>query len=95
MIRRLLLALVPLALLSSAVADHPECPDESDYTVSTPAGTYYVVNDLCQIDGSCLFSVWVYEESNGHPGLQRGDEICSDQGSCDPCAGTQSDTIIF
>ena len=30
-------------------------------------------NDLCQPD--CLFSIWLYQESNGIPGLQRGDEV--------------------
>lgn len=92
--RALTLALAALvAYASTGVADHPECPDESDVTVGTPAGTYYVVNDLCQLEGTCLFSVWIYQESNGHPGLQRGGDVCYE--TCDPCPGVESDTIIF
>lgn len=34
--------------------------------------TFYVVNELCQ--PSCVFSTWIYQESNGIDGLQRQDE---------------------
>lgn len=67
----------------------------------------YLVNDLCQFDeeepdpdpgdpyhdggGPCLFSVWFYYETNGIPGLQRGDEEHDDT-----CHGMiESDTILF
>ena len=47
----------------------------------------YVDNDLCQPE--CIFSIWFYEESNGIPGLQRGDEVKDDT-----CHGMiEADTI--
>ena len=48
---------------------HPEV----DTTDANPLGRTYVDNDLCQPE--CLFSVWIYFEANGIPGLQRGDEV--------------------
>lgn len=51
---------------------------------------FYVDNDTCQ-PGCGLFSLWVYQESNGHPGLQRGDEVYDDT-----CHGmVEADTIVF
>lgn len=82
--------LLTLAALSIAVpagmADHCET-----WTTSEPEVTqapYYVDNDLCQIE--CLFSIWVYEETNNIPGLQRADEFHDDT-----CHGQiEGDTII-
>ena len=87
-----LAALLATALVSSGTADHCEGwnghQPEVD-TGPTPAGRYYVDNDLCQPE--CLLSVWVYEESNNMEGLQRGDEVVDDT-----CHGMiASDTIIF
>ena len=96
-----LLALAAFALLVPAQATAP-C-----YTTSTPqasipdvtgqvGGDIYVVNDLCQPvvgDGSCIQSDWVYEESNGISGLQRGDEVQNDVANCTD--GTAPDTDIF
>ena len=36
----------------------------------------YIAIDLCQPD--CVFSIWLYPESNGIPGLQRGDSVVDD-----------------
>lgn len=39
----------------------------------------------------CLFSNWFYEESNGIPGLQRGDDVVDDT-----CHGLiDADTFVF
>jgi hypothetical protein len=52
-------------------------------------GLYYVDHDHCHPD--CIDNVWVYEESNGIPGLQRGDEWYDNT-----CHGMiPSDTIVF
>lgn len=51
--------------------------------------TFYVVNDLCQ--PQCLFSVWIYQETNGMEGLQRSDPLHDD--TCDGIFA--SDHIIF
>ncbi|HVM44840.1 MAG TPA: hypothetical protein VM582_02800 [Candidatus Thermoplasmatota archaeon] len=88
--RTLLLALATLGLVAGlARADHTCEEDEATATLETPAGTFYLVADDCSIHHGCLFSVWIYMESNGHPGLQRG---------CDPygyCNGCPADTIVF
>lgn len=39
---------------------------------------YYVENDVCQLQ-ACGASVWVYEETNERPGLQRKDAYVGDQ----------------
>lgn len=79
-------------LVGTGLADH--CPNDAEptLTVVTPEGTYYVVNDECPSDG-CLVSVWIYEESNGHPGLQRGDGTIEDEPEYDP--ECEPDTIVF
>jgi hypothetical protein len=53
------------------------------------APRYYVDYDQCQ---PCMWSLYVYEESNGIDGLQRGDEVVDD--TCAGAAGP-SDTIVF
>lgn len=82
-----LLALAAIGMAAPAFAAGCEM------TTSAPeaaAGGLYVDNDLCQPD--CLFSAWVYQESNEIDGLQRGDEVVDD--TCGGAAG-ESDTIIF
>lgn len=90
-------ALVALALVAPAAAEEP-CYTTSPALVTVPetplAPAYYLANDLCQPvvgDGSCLFSIWPYWETNGIPGLQRGDEVRNDVENC--VDGTQSDTF--
>lgn len=52
-------------------------------------GRFYVDNDLCQ--PGCMFSIWVYQESNGIEGLQRGDPVRNDT-----CHGTiRADSIVL
>lgn len=86
------LAIAAVVIASSPVGQAFHC----DFTVSpnpeidtgeTPLGTYYVENDLCQPE--CTSALWVYEESNGIAGLQRGD-VHWDDNHC----GIRSDTII-
>lgn len=60
-----------LALIAPAGAQNCEWGG-SPPELSTPTG-HYVDNDLCQ--PACLASVWIYQESNGIDGLQRGDEV--------------------
>ncbi|MEA3199610.1 MAG: hypothetical protein QOE90_1038 [Thermoplasmata archaeon] len=83
------LVLIP----SPALADTCSNTDPNATQYDTAAGTFYFVNDLCQPvigDGSCTFSIWIYEESNNITGLQRGDEVQPPApGSCPP------DTDIF
>ena len=76
-VRALLAAGFVLAFVVPVAADHCEgwngpVPEAQ---LETPAGLFYVDNDLCQPE--CAFSVWVYEESNGMPGLQRDDAVVS------------------
>jgi predicted nucleotide-binding protein (sugar kinase/HSP70/actin superfamily) len=80
-----LAALVAVAMAFPAAAE--EC-----YNTSAPevdAGGYYVDNDACFPD-TCTYSIWIYQESNDIPGLQRGDEVVDDTNGC-----IDSDTIIF
>lgn len=84
----ILLALAAFALLVPANADGL-CYTTSEAAVTVPGqslvGDLYVVNDACQPvigDGSCTVSLWIYQESNGIAGLQRGDETHSDVTAC-------------
>lgn len=65
-------------------------PSLTCYDVPSPeAGGYYVDEDCCVI--GCIFSIWIYQESNGIPGLQRDDEHVDDT-----CHGLiEGDTVIF
>lgn len=62
----------------------------------------YFDNDPCQLQG-CVLSFWVYQESNGYPGLQRKDVPSRDDDAPhapwlkdDTCDGLiQPDTILF
>ena len=84
-----------LALAIPAGADH--C---TTYSTASPeitldpapgvASRYYWDNDWCQ-PGCSIFSFWIYEESNGIDGLQRGDEWVDDT-----CHGMiAADRLIF
>jgi len=85
-----LVTLAALTIAMPAGADHcvdftTSAPEATDSSTGT---TYYVDNDLCQPE--CIYSIWVYEESNGIDGLQRGDEVVDDT-----CHGLiEADTII-
>jgi hypothetical protein len=88
--RQVILAIVGIALaMGAAGADHCETWSTSKPDTTSSDGRYYVDNDMCQPE--CIFSIWLYEESNGYDGLQRGDEVVDDT-----CHGMiDSDTIIF
>jgi hypothetical protein len=102
-VRAVLVASVLLALAVPAGADHCAVYD-ADPELTTPAtgvglnhflygggeddpGIYYLDNDPCQPE--CAFSVWVYEETNGIPGLQRDREYGDGAGCID------ADTILL
>lgn len=80
-----------LALAALAVAVPATLAAGCEPTTSEPEvtqGEYYVDNDACQPE--CIFSIWVYQESNGIAGLQRSDEQVDNT-----CGGAiESDTII-
>lgn len=70
-------------LLPSAVAGHcttwsTSVTDETQVVVEFPVDVVfrYLAIDKCTPE--CLFSVWVYPEANGIPGLQRADEMRDD-----------------
>jgi hypothetical protein len=91
-----------LAALAMLVPAHAEeiCYTTSPSTATIPdatgaaGGDIYVDNDLCQTDpvNPCVFSIWVYQETNGIAGQQRGDEVVNDVANCTD--GTVSDTDI-
>ena len=82
-----LLTLAALAVAMPAGADH--CVTYSTSSPEVDAGGYYVDNDVCQ--PGCIFSIWIYQESNGISGLQRGDSVVDDT-----CHGMiESDVDIF
>lgn len=101
---RTLLALF-LAVLVTASAGHPPACEPStkpvilgtDHQVITIPGSaagqddYYVYNESCQLDGqrACLFSVWVFRESNGIPGLQQERDVF------EPPCDTPPDEIVL
>lgn len=68
-----LLTLAALSIaLPASLADHCTTYSASDAEITTTGdegAIHYVDNDLCQPE--CGFSIWLYEESNGLPGLQR------------------------
>ena len=84
-----LLTLAALSLAIPAGADHCTEPSTSDPEVD--AGGYYVDYDCPTVDDLCGYSIWIYEESNFIPGLQREDTVKDDT-----CHGMISgDTVIF
>jgi hypothetical protein len=88
-----LVCLLALLLLAPAAAQGCQMTSSNpEVDTGLPvdgAPRFYVDNDLCHF---CLFSIWVYQESNGIDGLQRGDEVVDD--TCGGAAGA-SDTIVF
>lgn len=73
---KLFTTLLTVAALSVALpaglADHCTTYSQADAEITTTGdegSIHYVDNDFCQPD--CGYSLWVYEESNGLPGLQR------------------------
>ena len=97
-----LVALVAIAMMIPASAQD-SCITESSPEFTSPpglgpnaGGEIYLDNDNCQPvigDDTCLFSTWIYEETNGIAGLQRDDEVQSNVKDCTD--GTVGDTIIF
>lgn len=82
-----LMALLPM----SAVAEHCESWSTSQPEVDAGAYGYYVDYDPpCQMEAVCE-GVFVYEETNGAPGLQRGDEHIDD--TCH--AAIAADALVF
>jgi hypothetical protein len=83
--------LVALAFALPAGAGHCEAYSTTQPDVDV-AGVYYVDEDCldgCSVE--ILFSIWIYEESNGIPGLQRGDEHTDDT-----CHGMiEADRVAF
>lgn len=92
--RTLLFVVAVLAIAIPAHADDP-CYTTSTPTATIPDATHqaggdvYVMVDACNPTVDCFFSFWIYQESNGIPGLQRGDAYRSDVASCND--GTVSD----
>lgn len=76
---RLLIA-TALALLVFQPVSAAECTPSTSRADVDVAGLYYVFDDadICRQTDLCIFSYWVYEESNGIPGAQRGDEHVDD-----------------
>lgn len=85
-----LLAIGLLAALAPAQAS--DCATWTTSETDADAAGYYVINDCWHNDcAKAFFSIWVYEEANGIPGLQRGDEVVNDT-----CHGQiQADKIIL
>jgi hypothetical protein len=93
------LAVVLFAAAIAASASANGCTPTTSHTTFTVHAIggigYYLAEDPGWL--SCEFgipecgSIWIYEESNGMPGLQRGDEIVDDT-----CGGAiPGDTIVF
>jgi hypothetical protein len=92
----LTIAAIALMVPSNAIATCDMALATPELTVPDASGQaggdVYVDNDFCQLDG-CSFSLWVYQETNGVAGLQRGDEVENDVDTCTD--GTVADTDIF
>lgn len=82
-----LVLLVPLLSLQPVLAQHcktysTSISDLEAGVIVVPVdldavlGIFYIVYDVCQPE--CILSYWVYDESNGIPGLQRGDVMHND-----------------
>jgi hypothetical protein len=73
------LAFAPSGAACEASSSQPEvdtCNVAGLGIDASNGGCVYIDNDVCQPE--CLFSVWIYCESNGMEGLQRGDEVRDD-----------------
>lgn len=73
---RTLLAALALVLTLTLPATAGHCATwstfEPEYDV---LGAYYIHDDCPEACHMAFFSIWIYEESNGIQGLQRGDEM--------------------
>lgn len=78
----LLAGLMLLTTLSSAGCEPRTTTPELEVL-----GLYYVDYDDC--DHACPPWLWIYEESNGVPGLQRDDEM-----QLDTCGYFPGDTLV-
>jgi hypothetical protein len=84
----LVLAIVSL-VIPLASAQTCSNTDPNAKQIDTSLGTYYLVVDNCpSVENGCLFSIWIYEETNHIPGLQRDDEVNptdpADPNACPP-----------
>lgn len=96
----LVLAFTAAAAPSLAAACEPttSSPHFCTSSIAVPclpgdvAGAYYLISDCPFVGpGSCMWSIWVYEETNGIEGLQRADEVVDDT-----CSGAiPGDRIVF
>lgn len=74
-------------LILSIPSTLAECPSVESPTAEVSG--VYVELDQCQ--PTCLISLWIYQESNGIPGLQRADAIRDDT-----CGGIlQPDVLLI
>lgn len=89
--RPVILALVALALAAPMPSGAAWSTCEHDNTLDVGGQAYVVYSDW----GYYYFALWIYVESNGVPGLQRGGENAfGDQDtSCRPHANP--DTLLF
>jgi hypothetical protein len=83
----ILLTVAALSIAIPAVAK--PCVLSTSNATPLPGGLY-IVNDLCQ--PGCITSIFVYEESNGVGGLQRGDLRVDD--TCGGVAGTPDERVF-
>ena len=70
------LSLVAIATPATALTRCMPTSSTSTTTVTAEGQTLYAVNDDCA--GECLFSAYLYRESNGISGLQRMDAMRDD-----------------
>ena len=71
--RTILVAILPLALLAPATAEHCATWSTSDATLDTGVAEGTPRAYVAYVEFP--FSIYVYAESNGIDGLQRGDEV--------------------
>lgn len=84
-----LLVLTLLVALAPAAANHDAQPCEPSATPpDAEMGGVYV--DVTLTQNLAKSRVWIYEEDNGLPGLQRGDELVRDE-TC----GHGADALVF
>lgn len=84
---RRLLALGAIAAVAAVAAPTSASASGCGTTVVDAGGAAYIVVDEAALPDTV--SVWIYQESNGTPGLQRS----ADGG--DSCGGEGGDTVIF
>jgi hypothetical protein len=87
-----------MLILPTSLADDcamtTQSPDVDTDPLGLGAGPRFYVEDgteQCAFTGLCLFSIWIYEGTNGVDGLQRQDEVRDDT-----CGGRfVGDTVRF